>query len=696
MGTFKRYFLFLFFLVPVTAQSAEITKDDIAAAINTNLLHHPYLYFSENDKRAIFERIKTDSDIGKIMLQSVAEANRLLYTPLDPPPPGRTMLPRYEQQQNFEEYLWKNVGRAIDLAFVYQMTGDEKYAKKAFEFADAACDMPTWVPEEHVFSTIYDRVWPWGAKDDECVFSYCEVTHDSVFKMAAVYDWLYPALTKRQRDRIRGALLEKAILTVRGNYEYHWWATAYKCNWCALCNASLGVASIALLTEDPELTDVIAESYNRVGKTLDEIKDGGWKEGMSYLEYGISQPLRFFDALKRLTNGKYNMYTHPRLKDAISTFLYCQFPPGNSVHFGDSGSQKIGSYNMYNCIMLETGNKEASWLRKFVSNDRPSDMFDFFTPKSNLEPSLPQQASILFPAVNWVILRSDFTDPDKFAIAADSGANDDPHHGHLDIGAFSLFWRGVEFISDHGTAGYDRAYFDRERWDYPLASSIGHNVVFVNGEKQLPCKEKDTPWNYSYAGKVIEFRPGKDRDYALIDPSNAYPKVELKGWRRHIILEKPRIAIIIDEVKSAINAEIDVRFHSQTSIGSHRPTDTVVRQIVRDNYILLDCAKGKMALIPVCNGEFTFKPGKHAVMLAVKKEDFFWVPYVDISLKATNDKTVIGSVILSVADDNEAKGIVATLKSRTDASGNMTMSFEKEKKKYSYTFINTIDGLILE
>lgn len=691
-----RFFLILLFFVPVTVSRAEVTKEDIAASIKKNFLHHPYLYFSEEDKPAIHERIRTDPDIGSLMQQNIAEANRLLYTPLDPPPPGRTIGPRYEQKQNFAEYLRKNVGMAEKLAFVYQMTGDERYAQKAFEFADAACDMPTWVPEEHVYSEIYDRVWPWGAKDDQCVFSYCEVTHDSVFRMAAVYDWLYPALTKRQRDRIRGALLEKAILTVRGNYEYHWWAAAYRCNWCALCNASLGVASIAILTEDPELTDVIAESYNRVGKTLDEIKDGGWKEGMSYLEYGIEQPLRFFDALKRLTDGAYNLYTHPRLKDAVSTFLYCQFPPHNSVHFGDSASHKIGSYNMYNCIMLETGNKEAAWLRKYVANDRPSEMFDFFTPKSNLEPALPQQASKFFPAVNWIIMRSDFADPEKFAVAASCGANDDPHHGHLDVGAFSLFWRGMEFISDHGTAGYDRAYFDGERWDYPLASSIGHNVVFVNGEKQLPCKGKNTPWDYSYSGKVVEFRPGKDRDYALLDPSNAYKKVELKGWRRHLILEKPRIMIVVDEVKSAINAEIDVRFHTQTRIGSHSSADADVKQVVNDNYIMLDCAQGKMALIPVYEGEFSFKPGRHAIMLAVKTPDFFWVPYVDTSVIAKKEKTVICTIILPVTDDNEANKIVSTLKSRTDAAGNMNLSFEKEKKKYSYIFKNTTDGLILE
>ena len=34
----------------------------------------------------------------------------------------------------------------------------------------------------------------------------------------------------------------------------------------------------------------------------------------------------------------------------------------------------------------------------------------------------------------------------------------------------------------------------------------------------------------------------------LLDPTDAYPKKELKKWRRHIILEKPAITVVLDEV----------------------------------------------------------------------------------------------------------------------------------------------------
>ncbi|MCK4827732.1 heparinase II/III family protein, partial [bacterium] len=451
------------------------------------------------------------------------------------------------------------------LAFAYQITGEEEYAYKAFEFAVVVCDQPTWVHGAHKFNIIYDRVWPWGARDNQVAFGYSQWMDHIVFKIAAIYDWLYPALQKRQRDHIRSALLDKAILPVRGNYEYYWWATAYRCNWCSVCNASLGVAALSLLTEDPQLIDVIAESYNRISKNLDEIRSGGWQEGLSYLFYTIKTSLEFAEALKNVTNGKFNLYNHPRYQDAVKTFIYCQIPPDKSVHFGDSGGGKFGSYNIFNQLIVETGDPLAAWLRKYLTDDKPTDFVSLFKPKFPLKPEVPKVSSIHFPAVDWIIMRSNFIDPEKVVVTAKCGMNDDPHHGHLDAGHFSLYWRGEEFICDHGSAGYDKKYFDKERWDYSLASSIGHNVVHVNGEKQSHCKYKDRPWRNDVGGKIIEFRTNNIRDYALMDPTNAYPKIELKSWRRHIILEKPFITIVLDEVECAKDVEIEVRFHSPVS-----------------------------------------------------------------------------------------------------------------------------------
>ncbi|MDP2982430.1 MAG: heparinase II/III family protein [Candidatus Latescibacter sp.] len=677
----------LIFILSLLILSPSIYSDVTSRDIEKGLLkdlRHPYVYFSVEERDALKERVKTDPLCSDFMQRLTAEANRLLYTPVSAAAPERSKNPRFEASYVFEQYLTDNTNLAYTLALVYQMTGEKKYAEKAFEFIDAVCDQPTWVHGAHEFPVIYDRVWPWGARDDQVVFSYAQWTDHLVFDIAAVYDWLYPALEKRQRDRIRGALLEKAILRVRGNYDYHWWAAAYRCNWCAVLNSSLGIASIALLSEDPQLTDVIAESYNRIGRVLDQVGDGGWAEGVSYMSYMLDESLRFADVLKRATGGQCNLYRHPRLNDAVKTLLYCQIPPGHSVHFGDSGGGGVGNYSLLNQLMAETGNRQAAWLMKNLGLERPASLLGCIRPKSTLEPALPPETSIRFRSVDWVIMRSDFIDPDKVVIAAKCGPNNDPHHGHLDAGHFTLSWNGQEFICDHGSAGYDKAYFDKDRWDYPLAASIGHNVVLVNGEQQFCSKLKDQPWNESIGGRIVEFRPGKNRDYALLDPTGAYPGKELKSWRRHIILEKPLITVVVDEVASAPGAEIEARFHSSA------------QQTVKGKYVSLKSGGSEMALIPVLEGDFTLRPGKHAIMMAQRNASFRWVPYFGTVTRAGSERTVLATIIVPVSGDGESEQVIKSTKRTFDPAGNLVLTFEKGGRKYEYRFRKGAEGLVME
>ena len=262
----------------VAAVNAQITSEHIARSLKKNL-QHPYLYFTEQEKPAILERIENDPECRAIMDRLLAECNRLLYTPVEIPLPRQLRDSRFDTSGKFLGLYGSYRTAAHNLAFLYQMTGEEKYARKSFEFAEALCDMDTWVIRACQFPKAYKRVSPWKARQDKVVFTFAIVASSTAGQMAAVYDWLYPALDKVQRDRIRGALLEKAIIQVRGNYDYHWWSTAYRCNWCTWCNNGLGLAALALLTEDPQLTDVVAESYNRISNTLNEIgMDGGWRE----------------------------------------------------------------------------------------------------------------------------------------------------------------------------------------------------------------------------------------------------------------------------------------------------------------------------------------------------------------------------------------------------------------------------------
>ncbi len=434
---------------------------------------------------------------------------------------------------------------------------------------------------------------------------------------------------------------------------------------------------------EPRIADVVAESYNRISKILDQIgPEGGWEEGGGYWAQTLNMTARFADPLNRLTDGKYNLFSHPRIaKNPVNFALYLSYPPDfRAVNFADAHSSRLGSPRLYNKIALETGNPEAAWIRDHWFSNDASDIFDLIWPRHTAKGTLPAAGSLLFTAEGWAAMRSGFTDPETVTVICKAGKNADPHHGHLDVGQVNVYWRGEAFLNDSGTAVYDEKYFDAEKYDTPHASSDGHNLIFVNGEKQITGKLKDKPMDESVAGKIIEFRPGETRDYTLLDASGAYRKEHLKSWRRHVILEKPLITLILDEVSCAKGSEIEARFHSEAA------------QIPRGGFSLLDGKQGDMALIPVIEGSWAFRPGRHAYLALQRQAGFQWLPYNGTVLSAAGERTTIAHVVLPVENEAETAKIVQSMKK----SGDITLSFEYRGKKHAFRFNRGADGLALE
>ncbi|MEC7173486.1 MAG: heparinase II/III family protein [Bacteroidota bacterium] len=686
------YLVFLvLYLVNGKECSAQLKKSDIDNAIEISKLEHPYLYFNNTEKKELLDRINTDQESNDVFRKLKARAKVWMAMPVDKniPIQGKNTRADWSEEDRsskYSDYYKNNRNNAFYLAFLYQMTGDVNYAQKAFEFADAFCDLTTWTQRAHEFPIIYSRIMPWNVPDDQVNFNFDHFNGDSGRMMAAVYDWLYPALTKPQRDRIRGALLEKVITRVRGDYEFHWWATAYRCNWCGVCNSGVGLAGLTLLKEHPQLTDVVAESYNRINSMFNELgHNGGWQEGGSYWNYGVHTSSFFADALKRLTNNKFNLFNNKRLADNPVTFpLYISLPGDKSLNFEDSGGNGwVGSTHLINKLATETQNPNAVWYRNFI-NKEANDIFDIIWPRPKFNALPPRQSSIHFKTIDWWVMRSDFSSTDKVVVAGKAGKNDDPHHGHLDIGHFVVYWNKEYYIRDLGKSGYDEKYFDQARFDYPEANSEGHNTILVNGESQISGKYYKKPYDYSVGGAVLDFRTTAQRDYVLMDATNAYPKKELKKWRRNVVLEKPQITLVLDEIHSNKNAAIQVRFHPGVNL-----------KILQD-YVLLKGKEGTMALIPFTEKDFTINQGRHPSQMVNATQSFSWIPYFDLTLKATGYKTIIGNLILPVDNENQVEDIMASKKIELNKDGNLSIIFSYKNKIFKYYFKNNKSGLELD
>lgn len=676
----KILFLVLFSVVSVYGR-AQVIPRQISDALPDKLIH-PYLVFSQADKSKITELIRNDKESRQIFDRLLVEANRLMYTPIEVFPP-ETDHPRYSSDGKFDQQIGFYSKSALMLAFMYQITGESRYAEKSFEFAAAVANLPSWIIKAHNFNIIYDRVWPWNSlkNDDNVVFSYDIRSASMGIDMALVYDWCYDAFSKRQRDKLRNALYEKVILPVRNNYDYQWWATSYKCNWCGICFSGLGMASLAMLTEDPSLTDVIAESYNRTGLFLNNLgPDGAWQEGRGYWGYGMGESLYFMESLRYTTAGKFNLLAHERIRQAPVDFaLY-----GLTGEFGDGNGRPVGATWLINKLAGQTSNGEAAWYRNHILKEG-SGIFDLIWPRPAVRESAPAIPSHHFPSVDWAFMRSDFSDPGTVTVACKAGTNDDPHHGHLDAGQFMVYWHNSYFIRDLGNISYDEPYFSQDRWNYPNASSKGHNLIFVNGEQQKSAKYKDKPWEEGVGGKILEFRPSAARDYTLMDLTGAYPGDHLKNWRRHIILDKPDVTIILDEVTCQPGSDVEARFFPGV-----KNVDTTGK------YTLLTSDEGySMAVIPVSPVSFTIETDR-LPFLPVKKEAITeWIPFFSTKFKAKEQVTCLITVIVPVKNREEADKVTKTILMKKQPDGSLKCSFTFHNQSKLFQFRTATGGVVL-
>ncbi len=103
-----------------------------------------------------------------------------------------------------------------------------------------------------------------------------------------------------------------------------------------------------------------------------------------------------------------------------------------------------------------------------------------------------------------------------------------------------------------------------------------------------------------------------------------------------------------------------------------------------------------MALNSLGRGIVLVPPRKTALLAVQKNAQFAWVPYMGTVVKAAGPSTVIGTIILPVANEAEAEKIVASVKRSTDNAGNLSLSFEKGGKTSSYLFRKEADGLVLK
>jgi|GEM_PF-5342822 len=412
------------------------------------------------------------------------------------------------------ELLWKG-NQAKSAAFVYALTGEEKYGQRAIavlssltpDFKDSYIHAPTGLSG---CSVAYDIMVGMGtlsgSKEAECRK-----------KLISVAKRFHSYVAKDIKSKKNGG------------------------NWCAKPAAALGVAALAL-SGDARARSWLNAALAALKTDFALYEDGPYCEGPGYALFSQMQAVPFA-AFYRHAAGA-DLFAVPRFKAWGEWLAKIRMPNRRAPAIGDSFET---DYSFDSYFAAFGGGADASNFRWSWENTPYKewggmkdlcevDMICLFDKKD--PPSRPNwEPTQFFPRGCQAVFRSDW-DPDAiYAHFKGHPKVKNGSHEHRDSGSFVIFAFGEPLIIESGHSNYDDYNNEGKTQPYNYNAALAHNCLLIDGDDAGPT------WN---DGLMTEY--GRSGDGYFAQLKIGYPKATLR--RRLEFLQKTYF-VITDEVQAA-------------------------------------------------------------------------------------------------------------------------------------------------
>ncbi|MHB8993625.1 MAG: heparinase II/III domain-containing protein [Armatimonadota bacterium] len=432
------------------------------------------------------------------------------------------------------------------LGIAYQLTGDERFAHQGVLLLDAAV-----------------RTLP--VTEPDIAQGFAGARGDIMRGFAVGYDWLGEAMTPEQKSAwaatsagyVRNMLEEAAGDRV-------WWKPYH--NFMGVAIGAAGLLSLELQpffpTEAPQWREQCAELVRTwLESGFDE--QGAYVEGTGYAVYGLSNALRFADALQRA--GGPNLFESKRLR-LVPHFFAMSLLPGEKVFDArnDANYAGLGDPGMLR-LAEALGSGLGKWLwQNTGGGDSP---FQIIWANS-LAPQTPREAreplAEHFAGRGLCVWRTGW-DTSDVMFSIEAGPYYPVTHNQADEGHFTLYGLGQRWAIDSGY-GNNRLPGGRD-------STMAHNCILIDGEGMAPSGA-----GAGTSGKVLTYQNSERFGYAAADATDAYnrnnhgqPGAVVQHARRHSLLVRPlagspAYAVVLDDIQK------DAQPHDYTWL-MHLPDD---------------------------------------------------------------------------------------------------------------------------
>lgn len=466
---------------------------------------------------------------------------------------GGLFAPGWDQYDEWINGL-RSSNLAEDCAFLYSMADDAAMGELGKDFLLHVCRFKSW---NH----------PW--MEAHGIHMYYPVGY-TAGHVAVAFDLLYPTLTDEEKDTVRKALLDKAIIPAyRGEVLDNHIPSNISNHLGVSCTGAL-LAAVVLLGEDPGnpfLEPYLSGILAKFEAHLDTgyLRDGSYAEPFGYYHMDAEMTIKALAALSR--NLGINWTTSKGIGDAWQYAVYTSTPTGRDCLDMGDGSGAWGRHAVKPLVWA------AGQLRDGVAWDRflwtrgkeiqykiVADFYDFIWAPLDLAP-VPVStlaASKWFKARGFACFRSGWENQDLHLLYK---AGPHSNHHHLDQGNLLLRYGGETLLDEGGLAdyyinGYYHSFYEQ---------AVAHNTVLVDwypesqglGDLRNQVKALD---RYP---SIIECTTGNIIDTLESELSSVY-KGRLKQFNRSILFPKPDYIVLYDKMLPEKASSVQWLFHARS------------------------------------------------------------------------------------------------------------------------------------
>ena len=435
----------------------------------------------------------------------------------------------------------------VKLAFAYQVTASENYARLAYDLSVALGEWLHWGPGYMIncatatgnFAVAFD--WLYN-------FYLAEYGQDAVDNLASI---LYNKGVKHGYNSSKGNNCEFA--RVQGEGDVY---TTLNTSWNAVCSSGMIIGALALVGYD-EYSEASAylignNMQNLIANGLDQYApDGSYAESALMWADATNGFVKLIMALESATGSTYGFKDTWGLNETFYFACYIEDSDGKIWNYHEGGADgKIGviegiDTQMFNYAGVFLNDSTLIAIRKNqLEKGKAVTIFDMlFYPSDEMDEQQELQLDYSMTGIHAFVSRSDW-DNGALYTGIMGGAND-VYGGQLDSGNFIYRNKGVTWFMDLGSDNEEiYSYNGAYRNHHYRHNAEGQNVILITSAQDALPYGQDKAGN----GKITSTYSNQYGSYAILNNKTAYANSVTYANRGLLVTNNRQTVVVQDEI----------------------------------------------------------------------------------------------------------------------------------------------------